>query len=366
MLTTLTIIAWSILGIQIICLVSLLIAFSGKREQPIANEEVPVSVIVCAHDEEENLRALIPLLLNQQYGSFEVIIVEDRCNDGTFDYLLEATRLDPRLKMVRVRYLPEHVSGKKYALTLGIKAASYEWILLTDADCRPASDKWIQSMTSHFQAEKEIVIGYSPYIKFPTYLNSFIRFESLVTGIQFIGAALSGRPYMGVGRNLAYRKNLFFDNKGFNKHLHVTGGDDDLFINMVATKNNTAIVTDKEAHTLSEPKKTWNEWQQQKFRHYTTSKYYKGKHKFLLGLYSFTQILVYPLCIAAILFYNWWLALAVLGLRMAIQGFIWYKSMKKLNEADLWPYFIFLDIWMFFYYLLFAPALFKKPARSWN
>ncbi|MEJ0056537.1 MAG: glycosyltransferase [Bacteroidota bacterium] len=172
-------------------------------------------IIVCAHDEEENLKALVPLLLGQEYPEFEVIIVEDRCNDGTYDYLLAATKQDARLKMVRVRHLPEHLNGKKFALTLGIKAASHEWVLLTDADCKPAGNQWIRSMTSHFQPDKQIVIGYSPYIRSSSYLNAFIRFESLITGIQFIGWALLGRPYMGVGRNLAYRKNLFFENKGF-------------------------------------------------------------------------------------------------------------------------------------------------------
>jgi len=197
-------------------------------------------------------------------------------------------------------------------------------------------------------------------------LNKLIRFETFHSALQYFSFALAGMPYMGVGRNLSYKKELFFNNKGFSSINQIPGGDDDLFINKVATKTNTAIVIDKEAHTLSEPEKTWDSWQKQKYRHYTTSKYYKGKHKFWLGLYSVTQMLVYPLCIAAALFYVWWLALAVFGLRLIVQGIVLYKSMHKLNEADLWPYFILLDIWMFFYYLLYAPALFKKPAKNWN
>jgi len=114
------------------------------------------------------------------------------------------------------------------------------------------------------------------------------------------------------------------------------------------------------------PKRSFEGWQKQKNRHFTNSKYYKAKHKFWLGLYSLSQVLVYPLFIAALLFYNWWLALAVLGVRMIVQGVIWYKSMRKLNEADLWPYFILLDIWMLFYNLLFIPALIRKPAKSWD
>ena len=292
MLTPLTLFAWSVLGIQLIYLVMLLIAFSRKR---IAGSNVtpPVSVIICAHDEEKNLRELIPLLLQQHYSQFEVIIVEDRCNDGTYDFLLEATTLDKRLKMVRVRHLPEHVSGKKYALTLGIKAAAYEWVLFTDADCRPNSDQWIRSMASHFQESAQIVLGYSPYTKFPGYLNSFIRFESLLTGIQFIGWALLGRPYMGVGRNLAYRKALFFENKGFNNFLSITGGDDDLFVNKHATSINTVVSIGAALLMPSMPKKTWKEFFYQKLRHLSVGKYYNLNDRIMLGLFSSTWIMIW-------------------------------------------------------------------------
>ena len=332
-----------------------------------ASQEYPLSVIICARDEAENIARNLPGILVQQYRTtHEVIVVNDNSTDETKFLLDEFKKSFKNINPVALTQEAKLIPGKKFPLSMGIKASKYEVVLLTDADCVPASENWIQKMQEAYHDDVQIVLGYGAYHKKPGLLNKLIRFETFHSALQYFSFALAGLPYMGVGRNLSYKKELFFNNKGFSSINQIPGGDDDLFINMVATKKNTAIVTDKEAHTLSEPKKTWNEWQQQKFRHYTTSKYYKGKHKFLLGLYSFTQILVYPLCIAAILFYNWWLALAVLGLRMAIQGFIWYKSMKKLNEADLWPYFIFLDIWMFFYYLLFAPALFKKPARSWN
>lgn len=171
---------------------------------------------------------------------------------------------------------------------------------------------------------------------------------------------------MGVGRNLSYKREMFIKNKGFSSINQIPGGDDDLFINMVANKKNTSIVIDKEAHTLSEPKSTWRQWMKQKERHYTTSKYYKRSHKFLLSLYAFSSLLVYPLLIASALLFNWWLALSVFGLRLLIQGFIWFKAMHKLNEGDLWPYFLLFDLWMFIYYLLFAPSLWKKPRKNWN
>ena len=300
MITALALIAWIVLGVQLFYLISFLIAFS--RKIPEGGESAPpVSVIVCAHDEEKNLRELVPLLLSQNYPHFEVIIVEDRCNDGTYDYLREAIKKEERLKMVRVQHLPAHVNGKKFALTLGIKAAVNEWVLLTDADCRPMGREWIKTMASHFQDDKALVIGYSPYTKSPGYLNAFIRFEALITGIQFMGWALLGRPYMGTGRNLGYRRSLFFDHKGFNKHLNITGGDDDLFVNEHARRHNTSACMDPESVMTSIPKNTWSEFFYQKFRHLMVGKRYRLSDKIVLGIFSFSWILTWLFVFPAIL-----------------------------------------------------------------
>ncbi len=297
---SLVVIAWIVIGIQIVYLAVFFIAFSRKRVQEPSGVP-PVSIIVCAHDEEKNLRELIPLLLKQDYPSMELIIVEDRCNDGTYDYLLEATKNDSRLRMVRVQHLPGHVNGKKFALTLGIKAASHDWVLLTDADCRPQSDQWVRTMSSWYCDDRKIVLGYSPYLKLPGYLNAFIRFESLITGIQFIGWALLGRPYMGTGRNLSYRKSLFLDNKGFNRYLGVMGGDDDLFINEHASGGNTAINIGRDALMVSAPKRTWREFYYQKVRHLSAGKHYKISDKIVLGVFAMTWVLNWILVLPVVL-----------------------------------------------------------------
>src|SRR6185436_19472039 len=197
----------------------------------------------------------------------------------------------------------------------------------------------------------EIVLGYGAYHKTKGLLNKLIRFETFHTALQYLSYALAGVPYMGVGRNLSYKKDLFLRNKGFSSINHIPSGDDDLFINKVATKKNTAIIIDPEAITRSAPKRTWKDWFKQKSRHYTTAKFYRPEHKFLLGLYFTTQFLFYPLFITTIIFYDWRWALAVFVLKMAVQGFIWKKAMSKMEEKDLWPWFILLDIWMFLYYI---------------
>jgi hypothetical protein len=211
----------------------------------------------------------------------------------------------------------------------------------------------------------EVVLGYGAYHKKPGLLNKLIRFETFHSALQFFSYALAGIPYMGVGRNLSYKKGLFFQVKGFSSLNHIPSGDDDLFINKVATRKNTAIVIDSDAITLSEPKKKFGEWIKQKNRHYTTAKYYKPLHKFLLGLYSFTQFLFYPAFVASLIFFDWRYVVGVFALRMLSIYFIYLNGMRKLNERDLTSLIFFFDIWQFFYYLLFIPALWKKPKRTW-
>ena len=326
-----------------------------------------VSVIVCARDEAQNLAENLPDILQQEYPStFEVVAV----NDNSFDdskYVLEYLSKPFRnLRPIELKQEARHIHGKKFPLSVGIKEAKHELLLLTDADCKPASKQWIEHMQHAFSNGKEIALGYGAYLKKPGLLNKLIRFETFHTAIQYLSYALAGNPYMGVGRNLSYKKDVFLRNKGFSSINQIPSGDDDLFINQVARPDNTTICIDHEAHTLSEPKTRWSDWMTQKYRHYTTSSYYKGSHKFLLGLYSFSLFWIYPLLAVSIIFYNWWMALAVFGVRFLIQAVVLYKSMKKLNEKDLWPWFLFFDIWMFFYFIFTVPAIWKAPRKNWD
>ena len=239
--------------VQVIYLLIFIIGLS-KKKVTTNGGLLPVSVIVCAHDELENLKELIPQLLSQDHPEFEVIIVDDRSNDSTFDFLLEETAKDHRLRMVHVNRTPPHTNSKKYALTLGIKAARFEWLLFTDADCRPDGNSWISTMSNQFNDATQFVLGYSPYMKGKGFLNAFIRFDTLMTAIQYVSFAILGNPYMGVGRNLAYRRSSFLGVKGFNNIIAITGGDDDLFVNLHAKGSNTAVCVDRASQTHSKPK----------------------------------------------------------------------------------------------------------------
>jgi len=351
-LSTLALICILILSVQIIYL--LLFYFGvNKKASDSPQPPHPVSVIVCAHDEEQNLRELIPVLMAQDHPEFEVIIVEDRCNDGSYDYLREASAQHGRLKMVRVVHKPDHISGKKFALTLGIKAAKYEWLLFTDADCRPASAQWITSMTECYNEQTQIVLGCSPYEKKTGWLNAFIRFESLLTAVQYIGLANLGNPYMGVGRNLAYTKSLFLNNKGFNEYLDVTGGDDDLFVNKHATKNNTRVCLGAEAVTTSKPESSWSNFFHQKLRHLSVGKRYRFADKAILAFFSTSWLLTWFFVLPAVYFSQSALILAGFFLiRWIVIGFVINKASRKMGghfEAWKTP---FLDFIFVFYYLV--------------
>ena len=286
--------------------------------------------------------------------------------DETKYVLVELKKTFKFLHNVELTQEAKHITGKKYPLSIGIKEAKHEIVLLTDADCVPASENWIQKMQDAYSTGIEIVLGYGAYNKKPGILNKLIRFETFHSALNYLSFALAGMPYMGVGRNLSYKKDLFFKNKGFSFMNHIPGGDDDLFINKVANSRNTAIVIDKEATTLSNPKITFNQWVRQKQRHYSTSKFYRPIHKFLLGLFSVTHFLLYPILVLSLFSNLWQIALILLGFRIMTQGIIYYKAMKKLNEFDLWPFFLFLDIWMFFYYIIFAASIWKRSRSTWH
>lgn len=338
-----------------------------RTRQKEKSQQHPVSVVVCARDEAANLAKNLPGILVQTYPTTHEVIVVDHNSQDETRYLLEAFgKTFKHLQAVNLIQEAKGIPGKKYPLSIGIKESKYEIVLLTDADCVPASEYWIQKMQDGYYDGIEVVLGYGAYHKKPGLLNKLIRFETFHSALQYFSYALAGIPYMGVGRNLSYKKELFFKHKGFSSINHVASGDDDLFISMAANKKNTGIVIDKDAVTLSQPQETFRDWVRQKTRHYTTGKFYKPVHKFLLGMYSLSHFLLYPFFVLSIIFSDWRITLAVFAVRFLMQGLIYFKSMQQLNESDLFRWWWLFDIWMFFYYLIFAGSLWKKPRKTWN
>jgi glycosyltransferase involved in cell wall biosynthesis len=376
-LPKLVLLHWQVLLFVLLCAVTFIqlfyflfffsrLAFYRVKPKTITQTHA-VSVIVCARDEAANLASNLPGILIQDYSTtHEVIVVNDNSYDES-KYLLEALKKEyKQMQVVELTQEAKMIPGKKFPLSIGIKSAKHEILLLTDADCVPATEHWITSMQDAYHDDTEIVLGYGAYHKQKGLLNKIIRWETYHSALQYLSYALADIPYMGVGRNLSYKKIVFFRQKGFSAHNHLPGGDDDLFINGAATKNNTRINIDPASFTLSVPASSWQQWKNQKARHYTTSKFYKPLHKFLLAAYAFAQFIFYPVFFASLFLYSWKLSLVLLGVKLLIQGIIYAKTMNKLGEKDLFPFFLFFDLWMFFYYSMFAPALLKKPKQHWK
>ncbi|MFL0684736.1 cellulose synthase/poly-beta-1,6-N-acetylglucosamine synthase-like glycosyltransferase [Algoriphagus aquaeductus] len=261
---------------------------SSSNQQP----EEGVTVLVAAHNEFQNLKTLIPKLFEQDYPKFDVMIVNDRSTDRTKRLLEEMMAKYPKLRSVTIKYTPNHVTSKKFALTLGIKVAKNDVILLTDADCVPNSDQWIRKMTAPVRQEgKTFAIGYSGYQEKSGQLNRWIQFETILTALFYLSFGLWKAPFMGIGRNLCYRKSFFMEVKAFKGLWHLEGGDDDLFVNNYATGKNAAIVIDPAATTVSVPKETWKEYLVQKKRHLHAGKYYRGEDKRKIGIFSMSHAL---------------------------------------------------------------------------
>jgi glycosyltransferase involved in cell wall biosynthesis len=306
------------------------------RDKNKANEEHPVSVVICARNEYHNLMNNLPLILEQEYPKFEVVVVNDSSDDGTLELLASLEKKYPRLRVFNLEQNLNFFTGKKFPLSLGIKSAKHECILLTDADCRPAGPGWIKSMQTRFKGEQEIVIGYGPYIRRPGLLNAMIRYDTFVSAIQYFSYALAGMPYMGVGRNLMYSRELFYKAKGFISHYKLSSGDDDLFINAMANSRNTAVNVDHESHTFSAAKSTFGQWLYQKKRHYSTAKYYRPRFKSLLIIAFLSKLITYALLPVLIIWnYNLYWILGAFVFFILNHMIILQLCANKLNEKDL-------------------------------
>ncbi|MCF6346921.1 MAG: glycosyltransferase [Flavobacteriaceae bacterium] len=353
--------------IQLLYYLFLFGKFSFSNQQKITPKAIPVSIIICAKNEAENLNENLTSILTQNYPNFEVIVVNDASTDNTISILNTFKNDYLNLKIVDIKPTPEYRGNKKNAATKGIEMTTNEHLLFTDADCKPNSKNWIIEMTSQFTEDKTIILGYGSYQKIKnSLLNKLIRFETLLTAVQYFSYAKIGIPYMGVGRNLAYTKNVFNKANGFSNHAHIQSGDDDLLINQIANKKNTAICFSKTSFTISKPKKTFTKWFKQKRRHLTTANHYNPIHQFLLGLFYLSQFLFWILAIILlVLSFKWQLVTILLIIRLTTQYIILGNSAKKLCEKDLIIFFPILDfILVISQFGVYLSNLISKPT-SW-
>jgi cellulose synthase/poly-beta-1,6-N-acetylglucosamine synthase-like glycosyltransferase len=337
---------WFFFGVGILIQVVYLLLIFGRtsfskptKAHSDPQKEEGVTVLIAAHNEFQNLKTLIPKLFEQDYPKYDVMIVNDRSTDRTKRLLEEMMAIYPRLRSVTIKYTPNHVTAKKFAMTLGIKVCKNDVVLLTDADCIPNSDQWIRKMTAPVrQNDKTFSLGYSGYEKTPGFLNNWIQFETLLTALYYISFSLWKAPFMGIGRNLCYRKSFFMEVKAFKGLWHIEGGDDDLFVNQYATGKNTAVVLDPDANTTSKPKTTFKEYLVQKKRHLHAGKYYRGEDKQKIGFFSLSHALFWLGGLGLLIYFgidqSWEQFLIVFGiilLRSVIVVSVFASASKKIQ-----------------------------------
>lgn len=356
----------AIVAIQLVYYLFIFGKFAFGKMQNSTPKRISISVIVCAKNEEENVARFVPILAQQDYPDFEIILIDDASSDNTLEIFEELEKQYSNIRLVKVKNNEAFWGNKKYALTLGIKASKKDYLLFTDADCYPASKDWLTTMSSQFTMQKTVVLGYGGYEKISnSFLNKIIRFETLLTAVQYFSWAKAGHPYMGIGRNLAYKKEEFFNVNGFISHIQVRSGDDDLFINQVATSKNTAICYSPESFTYSQPKTKYKDWFAQKRRHVSTAKLYKPFDKIQLALFYSSQLLFLILAIILLAFqYEWIIVLSLVGFRYLFTWITLGFSAGKLKEKDVMYWFPVIEIVLIFTQLnLFITNIFSKPVH---
>jgi len=343
-----------------------------KNKISFLTEQPPVSVIICAKDEAENLRQFLPFVLQQEYPDFEVIVINDGSTDETQSLLNDLCVEYQNLRTTFVPVGANNLSTKKLGLTLGIKAAKNELLLFTDADCMPEDKTWIARMARNFTPETDFILGYGAYLNKRGFLNRLITYDTLFIALQYMGMAIARKPYMGVGRNMAYRKETFFAHKGFASTLNLISGDDDLLVNKASDSKNTKVEIAPDSITWSEPNKTFSGWFYQKERHLSVSSYYKASSKFRLALEPMTRGLFYLALILSVVVGNLIILIATAVLfvtRLIIQMVIINKSSNHFGERKyifLLPVFdIFLPL-VSLYILTFGRITSRGKSVRWK
>jgi glycosyltransferase involved in cell wall biosynthesis len=334
----------------------------GKREAD-KHELKPVSVIICARNEEQNLMEYLPRILDQEYPNFQVVLVNDRSWDETWDVMEAFSRKHDNIKLVNIPDNGRDGYAKKYALTLGVKAAKYDQLIFIDADCYPVSNTWLAEMASKFSVKKTLVLGAGGFVPEKGFANKLIRYDACQIAVQYLSFAKAGMPYMGVGRNLGYKNELYDSVRGFKSHYHIASGDDDLFVNGTASKTNCNICFSPTSITLSKAKPTLKDWRVQKRRHLTTGKYYKGVHKLLLGLFPLSYLLFLILAIVtAIMHPMFYIPLGMIGIRLLLQYITSYRVFKTMVSKDVIILIPFFEIIMLYLnpYLLLTSKRYNK------
>ncbi len=330
-----------------------------KSDDEKSNADLPsVSVIIACRNELQNLKSNLQYIINQRYPEFEIVIVDDNSTDGTYEYVSNLANPSP----CSIKLVKNDGKGKKIALSCGVRAASYEHLIFTDADCRPASEKWISGMMLHFDEANPLVVGYGE-LSGKTFASRFSSYDATLIAMQYMGFASLGHAYMAVGRNIAYSRKLWDTLGGFASHSDMASGDDDLFVREAAKHIRPTVCFLHDAKTISPAKDRLAKLLRQKSRHVSTSARYSLPDKFLSGGEIVTRTLFFAMAVA-MMFVNWKIALAFVVLRLAMVLFALgrFCSLTK-TDSNLFMSLIFDIFAPIFYLALLVYRIFNRKTE---
>jgi len=335
------------------------------RRKHISTDKPPVSVIITSHSELNFLGENLPFILEQDYPQFEVVVVNDNSSDDTSDYLKQLSLDNEKLKIVELKQSLNWFKGKKYPLTIGIKSATYNLVVLTDADCHPLSNQWLSELVSAYTPNTQIVLGYSSF-ETKSGINKLLRFSAFFDALFYLSLALVRFPVKGVGRNLSYTRPLFYQQQGFVWHYIIKAGDDELFVNKAATNKNTEVIISPESKVVSVKSLGFGDWLKREKTRLKLRRNFRFSHRFVLFLFSFTRFLFFGLFAALLaLGISWILVVPVLALRLFTQWLLFGKSMKKLSEKNLWFWSPFFEIFLLLVDIIFWFILLFSRKKKW-
>ena len=329
-----------------------------NEEKDFVHDLPSVSVVIACRNELQNLKTNLQYVINQQYPEFEIVIVDDNSTDGTYEYVSNLANTSP----CSIKLVSNDGQGKKSALSCGIRAASYEHLVFTDADCRPASERWISGMMSHFDEVNPLVVGYGE-LSGKTFAARFASYDATLIAMQYMGFASLGHAYMAVGRNIAYSRKIWDTMGGFTSHSDIASGDDDLFVREAAKHIRPIVCVLPEAKTVSPAKDSIAKLLRQKSRHVSTSSRYSLLDKFLSGGEIVTRTLFFAMALA-MMFVNWKIALVFVAVRLAMVLFTLgrFCSLTK-TDSNLFMSLIFDIFAPIFYFALLVYRIFNRKTE---
>lgn len=324
-----------------------------SRKEKQETDTPPLSVILVAKDAASDLQKNLPAILEQDYPDFEVIVIYDQSSDDDCEDVLKL--LEDKYPHLHHSFIPDsarYISHKKLGITMGIKASHHEWLVFTEPNCRPSSNQWLRKMARNFTNGTDIVLGYSNYEKTKGWFNRKVTFDTLLNAMRYLGKAVDGHPYTGCGRNLAYRKSLYYEQKGFTSHLNLQRGEDDLFINQVANGKNTRVEASPESIVRITAPHYQKDWHEDKVSYHLTSRLYKGFSRYLMGFETCTRLLFLLMVIVCIVYGILTQSWIVLGtaimlwlLRYLMQVMVFRKTSIALGERKFYSTLLMFD-WM--------------------